>query len=98
MDYNKTIVFGLDGVCFDYIDPWIEDGSLPNLRDLIKKGGRSKLESCVPATTPSGWTSLTTGVNPGKHGIFGFYTRKKIHTIYILYLIEMYMHDVSGII
>lgn len=37
----------------------------------------SELESCVPATTPPAWTSLTTGINPGKHGIFGFYARNK---------------------
>ncbi len=30
------------------------------------------LTSTVPPYTPPGWTSIFTGVNPGKHGIFGF--------------------------
>jgi predicted AlkP superfamily phosphohydrolase/phosphomutase len=30
------------------------------------------LTSTVPPYTPPGWSSIFTGVNPGKHGIFGF--------------------------
>jgi predicted AlkP superfamily phosphohydrolase/phosphomutase len=74
---HKTVVFGLDGACFDLIGPWLEAGALPTLRSLIDRGGRAPLTSCVPATTPPAWTSLTTGVNPGKHGVFGFYRRHR---------------------
>jgi len=74
---RKTVVFGLDGACFDLIQPWLDRGALPTLQGLIDAGGRSGLRSCVPATTPPAWTSLTTGVNPGKHGVFGFYAREK---------------------
>jgi predicted AlkP superfamily phosphohydrolase/phosphomutase len=28
------------------------------------------MESTIPALTPVAWTSLSTGVNPGKHAIF----------------------------
>ena len=74
---TPTIIFGLDGACFDLIRPWLNDGGLPTIERLIEAGGACDLESTVPATTPPGWTSLTTGVNPGKHGIFGFYTRQR---------------------
>lgn len=74
---QKTVVFGLDGACLDLIQPWLDDGSLPTLNQLISQGGVSELESTTPATTPPAWTSLTTGVNPGKHGIFGFYRRQR---------------------
>ena len=73
---TPTVIFGLDGACLDLIRPWLDDGRLPTLNRLIETGGATDLESTVPATTPPGWTSLTTGVNPGKHGIFGFYTRQ----------------------
>lgn len=73
---RQTIVFGLDGVCFDIVQPWLDDDRLPTLEGLIRDGGRSNLESCVPATTPPAWTSVTTGVDPGSHGIFGFYSRQ----------------------
>ncbi|QLD87082.1 alkaline phosphatase family protein [Natronomonas halophila] len=76
---RPTIVFGLDGACFEFIQPWLDAGHLPTLADLIEAGGKSRLESCVPATTPPAWTSMTTGVNPGKHGIFGFYRRNRGH-------------------
>ncbi|MFB6253189.1 MAG: alkaline phosphatase family protein [Halobacteriaceae archaeon] len=74
---HPTIIFGLDGACFELLQPWIGDGTLPTIQNLIKRGGQSAVESSVPSTTPPAWTSLTTGVNPGKHGVFGFYTRQK---------------------
>lgn len=74
---TKTVVFGLDGACWDLVQPWLDDGRLPTLTDVIERGGRAPLESCVPATTPPAWTSLTTGMNPGKHGVFGFYERQR---------------------
>jgi predicted AlkP superfamily phosphohydrolase/phosphomutase len=77
MSSNKTVVFGLDGADFEMIDPWIDDGSLPTLATLIADGDRTELRSCVPATTPPAWTTLTTGMEPGTHGIFGFYRRQK---------------------
>ncbi len=39
-------------------------------------GGRgcfSRLRSSIPPQTAPAWTSITTGVNPGKHGIYYFY-------------------------
>ncbi|MFB6185012.1 MAG: alkaline phosphatase family protein [Haloarculaceae archaeon] len=75
MDARKTVVFGLDGACFDLVEPWLD--RLPTLAGLLERGGRSALESCVPATTPPAWTTLTTGVNPGEHGVFGFYERHR---------------------
>lgn len=77
MSQRPTVVFGLDGACFDLIGSWLEDGSLPTLQNLIEGGGQSQLKSCVPATTPPAWTTMTTGVDPGKHGIFGFYSRQR---------------------
>lgn len=77
MTENKAVVFGLDGACLELIDPWIEDGTLSTLARLRDRGGATQMESCTPATTPPAWTTMTTGVNPGTHGIFGFYSRQK---------------------
>jgi len=76
---RPTVVFGLDGACFELIEPWLDAGALPTLQSLLGDGESTPLESCVPATTPPAWTSLTTGVNPGKHGVFGFYRRQRGH-------------------
>jgi len=45
---------------------------MPNLDRLCKQGYRSNLRSTIPAITPTAWTSFATGMNPGKHGIYGF--------------------------
>lgn len=51
------------------------DGVMPFLRDFIAGGVRANLRTIVPALTPPAWTSLRTGVNPGKHGIFDFFRK-----------------------
>jgi predicted AlkP superfamily phosphohydrolase/phosphomutase len=69
---NKTVVIGLDGATFDLMGPWIEEGKLPHIKELMDKGCSGVLESTIPPLSPVAWTSFMTGMNPGKHGIFDF--------------------------
>lgn len=69
---RRLLVVGLDGLTFDLIRPWVEEGLLPNFERIMKEGAFGNLESSIPALSPTAWTSATTGVNPGKHGIFCF--------------------------
>ncbi len=69
---NKTVVIGLDGATFDLIGPWIEEGRLPFIKELIDNGCSGILKSTVPPISPVAWTSFMTGMNAGKHGIFDF--------------------------
>jgi predicted AlkP superfamily phosphohydrolase/phosphomutase len=69
---SRVLLLGLDGVSFSVLDPLFEAGHMPNLRALLARGAQGVLTSTVPPYTPPGWTSIFTGVNPGKHGIFGF--------------------------
>jgi predicted AlkP superfamily phosphohydrolase/phosphomutase len=69
---NKVLLLGLDGMTFDVLQPAFEAGHMNNLRRLLEGGASGVLKSTVPPYTPPGWTSIFTGVNPGKHGIFGF--------------------------
>ena len=73
---KRVFVIGLDGATFDLLDPWIEDGRLPNLKKLMEKSAYGRLESTIPPISPPAWTSFMTGVNPGKHGIYDFVTFK----------------------
>ena len=66
------MVIGLDGVAWHLLDPMIEQEVMPRLRRLRDRGARGILESTVPTYTPPAWTSAATGVNPGRHGIYGF--------------------------
>lgn len=72
-DKPRVIVIGLDGATFTNLKPWMEQGLLPNLKFLIDNGASGKLESTMPRHSGPAWTSFMTGVNPGKHGIFGFF-------------------------
>jgi predicted AlkP superfamily phosphohydrolase/phosphomutase len=72
----RTLMIGLDGATFDLIDPWVQAGELPHLAWLLERGARGRLAStCPPATFPA-WTTLMTGVNPGRHGVFDFTQRR----------------------
>ena len=65
-------MIGLDGAAWHLVDPLIEAGHMPNLGALKKGGAAGVLTSTVPTYTPPAWTSAATGVNPGRHGIYGF--------------------------
>ena len=68
----KSVVVGLDGAAWHLLDPMIEAGAMPRLAALRDRGAWGTLASTVPTYTPPAWTSAATGVNPGRHGIYGF--------------------------
>jgi predicted AlkP superfamily phosphohydrolase/phosphomutase len=45
---------------------------MPALGELRARSARGVLRSTVPTYTPPAWTTAITGVNPGRHGIYGF--------------------------
>lgn len=69
---NRVLVIGIDGATFKVMDRLISEGRLSHLRKLMDHGCRAKLISTQPFLSPVAWTSIITGVNPGKHGIFDF--------------------------
>jgi predicted AlkP superfamily phosphohydrolase/phosphomutase len=69
---SRVFVIGLDGATFDLLQPWLDKGELPNLKGLLTGGVYGELRSIYPILSPVAWTSMFTGVNPGKHGIFDF--------------------------
>src|SRR3989442_1780708 len=72
MSKIKVLIVGLDAATLDLIKPWIGEGKLPNLAQLMKEGASGRLASILPPITPPAWTSFMTGKNPGKHRIFHF--------------------------
>jgi predicted AlkP superfamily phosphohydrolase/phosphomutase len=68
----KVFVLGLDGATWDVLEPLVQEGALPNLRGLRERGGWGSLGSVFPPLSPVAWTSVMTGRNSGKHGIFEF--------------------------
>ncbi|MBI4286098.1 MAG: alkaline phosphatase family protein [Chloroflexi bacterium] len=74
MNPRKVLVIGLDGATWDVILKYVEAGHLPAFDRLLRGGTWGSLRSTIPASTPSGWMSMVTGVNPGKHNIYGFFS------------------------
>lgn len=73
----KTIVIGLDGATFKILDPMLEKGLMPNLKELREKGSSGTLLSTFPPTTAPAWAAFMTGKDPDEHGLFDF--RKPLH-------------------
>jgi len=69
---SNVLVIGLDGATWKVINPLLKKGKLPFLASLVKGGMKGISLGSIPPLTPSVWTSFLTGVNPGKHKIFGF--------------------------
>jgi len=72
MKKNKTILIGIDGCDFRILNPLVEDGHLPTFSEIVKNGCYGTLMSTTPPNSLPAWTSIFTGVNPGKHGIIDF--------------------------
>jgi hypothetical protein len=70
-----VIVLGFDGMDFNLVSRYLDEGKLPNLKRLKDKGVFSPLMSSNPAESPVAWSTFVTGTNPGKHGIFDFLRR-----------------------
>ena len=69
---NKVVVVGIDGAALNIMMPWMNAGKLPNLARIIKDGAWGDMESPPPINSAPAWTSIVTGNNPGKHGVYGF--------------------------
>jgi predicted AlkP superfamily phosphohydrolase/phosphomutase len=69
---DRVLIIGLDGATWDVLDPWINDGSLPNLARLRQSGSWGVLRSTIPPISAAAWSTFMTGKRPGKHGVFHF--------------------------
>ena len=69
---RRLVIVGFDGLTSDILIPMIEEGSLPHFSRMLNTGSSGNLTSSIPQLAPTAWTTATTGVNPGKHGIFSY--------------------------
>lgn len=69
---KRVLVVGLDGTPYTFLRKLIDEGHMPNLALLEKRGSLRQMRSSLPCVSSVAWTSFNTGKNPGKHGIYGF--------------------------
>lgn len=74
-DAAPVVLLGFDGVDPRLARQWIEAGHLPNLAALAEIGGVKDMATTCPPQSPCAWSTFTTGVGPGDHGIFDFIVR-----------------------
>jgi predicted AlkP superfamily phosphohydrolase/phosphomutase len=74
-DNNPRVVFlGIDGVPFTLLAD--NPDEFPNFAALADEGSAGPIDSIVPPESSACWPSLTTGVNPGETGVYGFQDRE----------------------
>ncbi|NRA10945.1 MAG: alkaline phosphatase family protein, partial [Crocinitomicaceae bacterium] len=69
---KKVVLIGWDAADWNIINPLLEQGKLPTLAKLMKKGVHGNLSTMNPPYSPMLWTSIATGKTPDKHGVLGF--------------------------
>ena len=74
----KLTVIGLDAATFDVIDPLVEAGHLPNIARILREGTSGVLRSTTHPLTPHAWSTMVTGVNAARHGVWDFIERGEI--------------------
>src|SRR5438132_2923630 len=72
---QRVFVLGFDGVDAGYTERWMNEGKLPNLARLRQNGTFRPLRPTIPAQTPVSWSTFSTGIDPGRTGIFDFLRR-----------------------
>jgi len=88
-EIEKVAVIGLDALSWNYLIKLFNGGVISYTKSLIRKSHKFVLNAFPPATPPS-WSSIMTGVNPGKHGIHAFVyvdnktLEQKLYTAYHL--------------
>ncbi len=68
----RLLVIGIDGADYLLTRHLMAEGALPNLSALAERGAWGPCRSTTPPTTPPAWTTIMTGKNPGKHGVYDF--------------------------
>ncbi len=71
MKARHVVLLGLDGVPPEAFPSLFDQGLMPYTKHLWGRLWTSPMAVDLPFTLAS-WTAISTGVNPGKHGVFDF--------------------------
>lgn len=72
----KLLLLGIDGASHAVMQRMLAEGRLPNFAALKRRSSWGSLQSTFPPHTAPGWASMFTGVSPGEHGIYQFWSTK----------------------
>jgi predicted AlkP superfamily phosphohydrolase/phosphomutase len=69
---SRLLVVGWDGATWSVADPLADAGRLPVLSSLREHAASGIVESVPNMNSAPAWSTIATGLNPGRHGIFYF--------------------------
>ncbi len=67
---DRVVILGLDGATWTVLDRMIERGYMPHLASLLKRSAYGTSRSTIPPVTSAAWTTMMTGCDPERHGVF----------------------------
>ncbi len=73
---ERFLLIGLDGGDWEFLDPLMARGELPQLQALKARGAWGPLRTFRPTLSPAVWTSVATGRRLEDHGVVGFQYRR----------------------
>lgn len=65
---TRLTIVGVDGLDWETLNTLVNNGSLPNMRELMRRGASGPVRT-FSAHSPLIWTSIATGVSSESHGI-----------------------------
>ena len=68
----KVLIIGLDAATPRLVEKWVSEGRLPTINRFLEDGAYGPLRSVPNRNSAPAWSTMVTGVNPGKHGIYWF--------------------------
>jgi predicted AlkP superfamily phosphohydrolase/phosphomutase len=72
----RVFVLSLDGVSHSFLSRHIPERAFPNLAALFAEGDLRRMATVEPPVSSVVWSTYMTGVNPGRHGVYGLVERR----------------------
>lgn len=69
---TRVVIFALDGADWELLHELSDDGRIPNIKALSMGGTTASLQTIQPTVSPMVWTTVATGLTPGRHGVIDF--------------------------
>lgn len=73
----RVLVVGIDGGTFKVIEPFVKMGVMPRIQRAMETGTYCTARSVTPVNSAAAWSTIITGLNPGKHGVYYFRDLKR---------------------
>ena len=72
---KKVLILGIDGMDPLLTKDYMNKGLLPNISNLVQKGGMTSMKTSFPPQSPVAWSTFISGAPTSVHGIYDFIHR-----------------------